>query len=685
MSFMKGPTTMHAIGGEHVRLPLPLSSVHMFIFIYVYTIAETDEVEAAWLFNEVDDHLHSANTDPLSTSPGRYTWRAPAAAPAPIASAANRRPEISGMDGVRRRLPRLSMLDDHFEDTAPRYFRDRGDSGPGYLGSYQESAPEPSFRREDLPRRESRVPMVSASTTYLHRSEESSTSSDMYPPPLTRHDERLSPVTDSLRSRMLARLEEMDDPPHTYGELDVRAEETDIAPLLRARQAIRDEIDLLMERSNTVRRNLEARISRLGLGRPAIHSTYSRDRDIQSSTGISRSTPSESPFTFDWEGSDPTAEASTNPTHQSGTGDVGFTFDWDNRSCESSPHRLADPSPQSTEGPPFSLTWGDAEEDEVEALLSSARASRIHAHEATWSTPVVLQRYVETRRRSRDSSDNDWSMRDLLRDEHHSHLPSVSPRIIPVAAHTPDHSNSRTSIPSSASSTAVNDSRPPSHRTGHHYPSAPHSHIRHRHVDVDTRTPIPTASMPQASPNAGINLDRYHDGPFRASLERSERLRREREEMMQRITERDSIARQRVGSSYRSSGRAPSSTATSVSATDSPGSLPTQRVSSVADEPATFSRIARSRTTRLQHHHTHGLYPRHVRDDHRDIHDSITRQLRIPAARLLTPGRARDTDTLPGIAPDPSGNSEHQQQLIEDFRAQRSASASASADRLGYP
>lgn len=67
----------------------------------------------------------------------------------------------------------------------------------------------------------------------------------------------------------------------------------------------------------------------------------------------------------------------------------------------------------------------------------------------------------------------------------------------------------------------------------------------------------------------------------------------------------------------------------------------------------------------------------------RDLHDSVTRQLRTPAARLASSDTASQTDALPGLLPDASANRSRQRHLIEQFRAQR-ASAQASNPRPGW-
>ena len=65
------------------------------------------------------------------------------------------------------------------------------------------------------------------------------------------------------------------------------------------------------------------------------------------------------------------------------------------------------------------------------------------------------------------------------------------------------------------------------------------------------------------------------------------------------------------------------------------------------------------------------------RNDREDIHQSITRRVRTPDARVAGPGYMFESDTLPGMLPDASANGPRQQRLIDVFHTQRMSSQSA--------
>ena len=84
-----------------------------------FFVAETEEAEAAFLFNEMEDRFHAANQDSLSRSPAAS--RNSSAHPDilrrpsynPHSSGISRsQPSVPTSDAVRRRLPRISLLDD---------------------------------------------------------------------------------------------------------------------------------------------------------------------------------------------------------------------------------------------------------------------------------------------------------------------------------------------------------------------------------------------------------------------------------------------------------------------------------------------------------------------------------------------------------------------------------------------
>ena len=97
--------------------------------------------------------------------------------------------------------------------------------------------------------------------------------------------------------------------------------------------------------------------------------------------------------------------------------------------------------------------------------------------------------------------------------------------------------------------------------------------------------------------------------------------------------------------------------------------------SSTHDDLTIDERLARLRSIRVLHTH------RSAREEQRELHDSVTRQLRTPAARLADPDSSRlyDSDALPSLLPDASANGTRQQQLIDNFRASRSSANTTSS------
>ena len=190
-----------------------------------------------------------------------------------------------------------------------------------------------------------------------------------------------------------------------------------------------------------------------------------------------------------------------------------------------------------------------ADEDEVEALLSAGRAGAAR----TSSLPDDDLIPANSRLGRRDNSMPDPRWGSLVSEQEDDNMPWTLNRQIRPSTYgssaTPVSNPFEFGgpVPHTVSS-AVADLMRTLESLDHPEDPVP-SRLGSQRVstseEVSRRSdvvPSPETSTPQSeqtNPGGRINLDRYHEGPFRASLARSERLRREREEeMRQRVQAR---------------------------------------------------------------------------------------------------------------------------------------------------
>ncbi|TCD65376.1 hypothetical protein EIP91_002740 [Steccherinum ochraceum] len=573
------------------------------------TPSEADEAEAAWLFNEMEDRYQAANNDSLSSAPlrprsppsihlGGPTFPPPSTSTNPGTNR-NFSSITWSADTVRRQLPRIAQLDEPEDDFWDVLRTLRGSSGTAA------TAPPPRDPLPPVPQRQHAMqlfPDPPGYTWYNGELRPRGSTSDMYPPPPIAHP--VAPPTLSISPNQPYAFMPQPDGTTRLVQNPARAWTDEVLNMFGGIDSAVGRATERSEDTEDINRRLEGRLrassAQAQLSNVSMFGeprNYADEVEVEELLSSARH-----------------SLRSTRPFRATST--TGS-----NSSRGTSSNRR-----------PLPLNWDLPGSDEEEDALVGSRSRRSSTY---LSRPNL----------------------------------SAAPRIPAVSAPLSRAPSSRLPhFPTPNYMRGLSSSVEAHTRTS----GLQHLASLHRHAPDTATTRARTDVAASASgvrqsertarnPSNSINLEGYHDGPFRASLARSERLRRERDEVRQRVAarqERDALARE-----------------------------PPRAASSDAGITRSQSRSSRGRTEdlndRVQRLQQASRIGQTRRDDHRDIHDSVTRQLRSHAARVAAEPNVWTQAELPSILPNAAANETRQRQLIENYRAQRSSSAH-SAGRSGW-